>query len=66
MGSSWKSAPNTSGSCLTSQVTAGRGLKNIQNADGSLVFGQLAGQLTPQAAMGQLLHQVSLVSGDRP
>ncbi len=51
----------------TFAAPAGDGLKNIQNADGShIVFGQLAGQLTPQAAMGQLLHQVSLECGDRP
>jgi hypothetical protein len=51
----------------TFAAPAGDGLKNIQNADGNrIVFGQLASQLTPQAAMGQLLHQVSLVYGDRP
>lgn len=37
----------------TFAAPAGHGLKNIQNADGSrIVFGQLAGQLTPKLRWG--------------
>jgi hypothetical protein len=46
---------------------ANDGLKTIENPGGGhIVLGVLPGQLTPQAAMGQVLHRVSVLSGDRP
>jgi hypothetical protein len=51
----------------TLAASAGDGLKTVQNPGGGrIVFGSLEGQLAPQTAMGQVLHQVSLYCGDRP
>src|SRR5664280_3270414 len=33
---------------------------------GQITFGALSGQMTPQAAMGDALHRVSVYCGDRP
>jgi hypothetical protein len=42
-------------------------LRTIQNPGGGrVVYGQLSGPLTPQAAMGEMLHRVGAYCGDRP
>jgi hypothetical protein len=43
------------------------GVKTIDNPDGGRIYlGGLAGQATPQVAMGKILHRVSILYGDRP
>ncbi len=43
------------------------GIKTIDNPDGGRIYlGALAGQPTPQDALGKTLHRVSLLYGDRP
>jgi len=43
------------------------GVKTIDNPSGGRIYlGALAGQSTPQVAMGKTLHRVSILYGDRP
>jgi hypothetical protein len=43
------------------------GIKTIVNpSGGKIYFGAVAGQTTPQDALGKTLHRVSLLYGDRP
>jgi hypothetical protein len=43
------------------------GVRSIDNPDGGRIYlGAMAGQLTPQDALGKTLHRVSLLYGDRP
>src|SRR5581483_5725530 len=42
-------------------------VKTIDNPGGGRIYlGALAGQPTPQEAFGKMVHQVSLLCGDRP
>jgi hypothetical protein len=44
-----------------------QGVKTINNPQGGVIFvGALPGQITPQVALGQTLHKLSLYCGDRP
>jgi len=54
--------------CVVSiALWADEGLKKIDVPNGGhIVYGSMAGQFTPQTAMGQILHRVSVVCGDRP
>jgi hypothetical protein len=46
---------------------AGDGIKTVDvPTGGHIMFGPLAGQLTPQAAIGKVLHVISQHCGDRP
>src|SRR5258708_29384119 len=65
-GALWIGTGMAQGSAQTSDGAQG-GVKIIDNPDGGhLYLGALAGQPTPQDALGKILHRLSANCGDRP